>query len=61
MKAIIEVEFSFDGEQPKKETIESALFSLIKASVVMSEEIDGTDDWAMLIDSTSVSVTENEN
>ena len=50
MKAIIDVEFTIDGETPSVDTIQDAFFKWVgESSIIGSEDVDGTDNWAILI------------
>lgn len=51
-KAIIKVEFDCDGEWPSEELIQRSIQKWMPAgSVVLSEDVDGTKDFALLIES----------
>ena len=59
MKATITIEFIIDGEQPPRETLVRAIDSLLVGSgYVGSEQIDGTDDWGIEIESWEVEIEE---
>jgi hypothetical protein len=50
MKATLTIDFELEGS-PNNDVLEDALLSLIKTSVVTSEEIDGTEDWVIFLNS----------
>lgn len=50
MKAFLIMDFDFDGTPPPKEIIENAVLSLVKG-MLLSEEFDGSEDWALLVNS----------
>jgi len=59
MKATIEIEFNIDGKEPDKETLTKAVWQMISESgYIGSEGVDGTEDWGLDIESTSVSISD---
>lgn len=59
MKATIEIKFEIDGETPKPERLNEAVWKLVsEAGYIGSEEVDGTDEWGMEIGEIAVSVSD---
>ena len=53
MRATLIFEYTVDGIVSSKK-ISDAFLSLAEASVITSESVDGTDDWAILLESVEV-------
>lgn len=56
MKVILTFDIEVDGKQPDNDTIAMALLKSITVGVVTSEDYDGTEDWALLINSIEAEV-----
>ena len=57
MQATITIDFEVDGECPSHESLVSAISKLTsEAGYIGSEEIDGSEDWGLMIGTTTVSV-----
>jgi hypothetical protein len=56
MKATLIFEFDIDGKSPGLEIIEQAFLEKAAGSVITSESVDGTDNWAILLETVSVEI-----
>ena len=56
MKATLTFEYTTEGILTS-DKIADAFLSLAEASVITSESVDGTDDWAILLDSVEVKLS----
>ena len=51
IRVVLAFDIEVDGEQPDSDTIAMAMLKAIAFGVVTSEDYDGTEDWALLINS----------
>ena len=56
MKATITLEFETEGDAPDTEIVKDAIARQIPQAI-LSETIDGTNAWALLIESIQVDIT----
>lgn len=49
MKIIIEYEFELDGRELTNEEIENAFLGHLPLGAILSEDVDGTEDWGILL------------
>ena len=59
MKIVLTIDYSIDGEIPISIDIGKAITASLP-SVIVSESVDGTDDWAILIESVNWEDTKKE-
>ena len=57
MKATITIDYTIDGEITDRALLDGFL-SLIQGSVVCSEDVDGTEEWAILLNSIEVDINQ---
>jgi hypothetical protein len=57
MNATIKIEFLIDGKNPGKEGLTDAIYQMIsRAGYIGSEQVDGSDEWGVEINSYEVEV-----
>lgn len=57
MKALIEIDFTIDGETPSCDKLKDAVFKIVSESgYIGSESVDGTDKWGLEIQEIKVFV-----
>lgn len=57
MKITIEMEYGIDGPRPTDEQIREGIASTIQ-HVILSEDVDGTDEWALELENYTIEITE---
>ncbi len=56
MKVICTFEMIVDGEMPSDSTIIDAFFKQLDFGVITSEDFDGSEDWALLVQTCTAEV-----
>lgn len=59
MKLLIEVEYHIDGALSQRRAESIIMNHLYNGNIILSENVDGTSDWAIEIDSVSQKKSKN--